>query len=76
MDIPVDPAHRLAIPAWGFKMLEAPMRNPEWVTVYYWEGGVRKSRQENIYDKTLNLHLGEAVDIPNYIQRMNVLLHL
>jgi len=67
VDIPVDPSHRLAVPQSGYKFLEAPMRNPEWD---------KYNPTVNLYEKYLNKHLLDALEVSPHEMRMRVLLHL
>jgi len=78
VDIPNDPAHRLAIPAWGFKFLEAPMRNPENVTTNYRNSttGVRYTKVIDHYEQIMASGLRAALDVSPFESRMNALLHL
>ncbi|MFA6973985.1 MAG: hypothetical protein WC238_04600 [Parcubacteria group bacterium] len=78
VDIPKSPAHRLAILAWGFAFLEAPMRNPENVTTSYRNTttGERFTRVVDHYEHTMAAGLKAALDVADYESRMNALLHL
>lgn len=78
IDIPNDPAHRLAIPAWGFAFLEAPMRNPENVTTKF-----RNTTTGEVYTKVIDhyelimsMGLRAALEVSPFESRMDALLHL
>lgn len=77
VDIPVDPAHRLAIPAWGWKFLPAPMRNPENVITKFRDStGVIYTKGIDHHETTLNGFIECSLDISPYSVRMKTLLHL
>lgn len=77
-DIPVDPTHRLAIPAWGWKFLPAPMRNPE---NHAYKGrdsrtGVVTTIVVDLYEQTFETALKNALDVTPHNKRMKTLLSL
>lgn len=78
VDIPVDPNHRLAVPAWGFKFVEAPMRNPENVVTNYRNSktGERYSKVIDHYEQTFQIAIRDSLDVAPYEKRMKALLHL
>lgn len=78
VDIPVDPAHRLAVPSWGFKFLVAPMRNPENVVTQYRDSrtGERYSRVIDHYEQTFAAAIRDSLDVAPYEKRMKALLHI